>query len=371
MIKHRKDGDAMAQAYDVIREKTDQQELIDEKGGFFDKMISKSPVAKMFGGASDRAAGRVTAAKDIKKMQQMFNRTLGRNGGPVDLKQFVNWVAQATKLGQRVWELPTVKGLADGAGVDNKIEPNEVKQILPSLVDELHDLKAGGSASADPAPAPDVWPGPGEGEPEGTPPPAGGPAPEAPPPAGGPAPEAPPPEGTPPPAGGPAPEDPPPEGTPPEGAPPPAGGPPPEGEPEAGPEGEPEVDPAGGPTEADVENLADAISGMTESGKNLKGTAGLMGLTKVFRDTTGKDLTKVINMDPKIKQIFDRFVAEAPTAGSNAREMELANYLLNHQGIQGGVVNASTEKHGDVVSEQKIYNTLGSPGFMSSNWGRF
>ena len=68
---------------------------------------------------------------------------------------------------------------------------------------------------------------------------------------------------------------------------------------------------------------------------------------------------------------FDQFVAEAPTARSNVREMELANYLLNHQGIQGGVVNASAEKHGHVVSEQKIYNTLGSSGFMSSNWGRF
>ena len=82
-------------------------------------------------------------------------------------------------------------------------------------------------------------------------------------------------------------------------------------------------------------------------------------------------MRKVIHKDPKVKQLFDTFVAGAGTAASDVKERDLANYLLNHQGIQGGIVAASTEKHGSVVSEQNTYSTLLRPGFMSSNWGRF
>ena len=477
MNKYRKDHDNLYEAFNKVQEKQQLlnelhqlQNTLNEKGGWLDKTLAKSPIMnKLAGGVSARAQQRVGSKGDVKLMQQKFNQTLGGLGKDVDAEQFKGWLKQNT--GVDASSLPEVQQLS------GRIPNKQVMKMMPKLVDDMRAIKMSGTtaqAQVEPQDPNSVMGGaPAGGAPAGGAP-AGGDAnqqiqnlqgqltddnPDTPDEiaqlkaqiaelqkqlgqsggnASGGAPAA---SGNPAvsdvttgtdttgadttgtdttgtdigtdttgadttgtdttgtdigtdTSGGidqdvqgtidgmspdeldefektlasPGVEEPGSEagaeagGAPAGGA--PAGGAPAGGAPAGGA-------PATGPTEADVDNLADAISAMADSGKSLKGTAGLMGLTKVFRDTTGKDLTKVINIDPKIKQIFDQFVAEAPTARSNVREVELANYLLNHQGIQGGVVAASTEKRGNVVSEQRKYNTLGSMGFMSDKWGRF
>ena len=155
MIKHRKDGDAMAQAYSVIREKTEQQELIDEKGGLWDKALAKSPIAKAFGGVSQRAAGRVTSKNDSKKMMDKFWATLGRNNKPVSVDQLKYFLKQQVpQFKDHVDSLPALQNM----GGSDMLKPRQIKKMMPEVVDQIHEIIAGGTSNATPAGAEDVDP---------------------------------------------------------------------------------------------------------------------------------------------------------------------------------------------------------------------
>ena len=141
MNKHRKDGRALEDAYKLVYE---SNETLEEKGGFWDKTVARSPIAKaMFGGASRKAQGRVTSKGDSKKLMNQFYSTIGRNGGPVNTKQFINFLAKATHLSSDIQQLPTLKKiLASG----NQISPKMIKKLMPAITDDLHDFNNGGSA---------------------------------------------------------------------------------------------------------------------------------------------------------------------------------------------------------------------------------
>ena len=82
MSSKNKDLGNLVEAYNTM-----QAQQIDEKGGFWDKQLARSPIAKMFGGVSDRAQSRVQNKQVADNLKKMFNRTLGGNKQPVDVGQ--------------------------------------------------------------------------------------------------------------------------------------------------------------------------------------------------------------------------------------------------------------------------------------------
>ena len=141
MIKHRKDTQQLTEAYDMIR---NESQTIDEKGGMLDRALAKSPIAKMFGGVSQRAAGRVTSKNDSKKMMDRFWATLGRNNKPVTVGQLKEFFARTVpQLGSLKNSLPVLQGMGD----DEMLKPRQVKKMMPKMVDQIHEIIASGSSS--------------------------------------------------------------------------------------------------------------------------------------------------------------------------------------------------------------------------------
>lgn len=139
MYKHKKDHDALFEAFQQVQEK----QQIDERGGWWDKTLAKSPIAGMFGGASQRAQGRVTSKNDSKQMMDRFWQTLGRNNQPVDAQQLANFIAKQVP-GIDTTKIPEIQNLS------GTVTPKQVSQMMPQIVDQIHSVKAGGG----PAPQP-------------------------------------------------------------------------------------------------------------------------------------------------------------------------------------------------------------------------
>lgn len=143
MNKHRKDHQALHEAYNQIQD----NQQIDERGGWWDKTLAKSPIAGMFGGVSQRAQGRVTSKNDSKQMMDRFWQTLGRNNQPVDAQQLANFIAKQVP-GIDTTKIPEIQNLS------GTVTPKQVSQMMPQIVDQIHSVKAGGG----PAPEKDVDP---------------------------------------------------------------------------------------------------------------------------------------------------------------------------------------------------------------------
>ena len=107
MYKHKKDHDALFEAFQQVQD----NQQIDERGGWWDKTLSKSPVAKMFGGVSQRAQGRVTSKNDSNEMMSRFYQTLGRNNQPVDAQQLATFISRQVP-GIDTTKLPALQGLS-------------------------------------------------------------------------------------------------------------------------------------------------------------------------------------------------------------------------------------------------------------------
>ena len=91
MNKHRKDADALFEAFQQVQQ---NNQPIEERGGWWDKTLAKSPIAKAFGGVSQRAQGRVTSKSDSKQMMDRFYQTLGRNNQPIDAQQLKTFISR-------------------------------------------------------------------------------------------------------------------------------------------------------------------------------------------------------------------------------------------------------------------------------------
>ena len=139
MYRHKKDHDALFEAFQQVQE----NQQIDERGGWWDKTLAKSPVAGMFGGVSQRAQGRVTSKNDSKQMMDRFWQTLGRNNQPVDAQQLANFIAKQVP-GIDTTKIPEIQNLS------GTITPKQVSQMMPQIVDQIHSVKAGGSPTPEP-----------------------------------------------------------------------------------------------------------------------------------------------------------------------------------------------------------------------------
>lgn len=146
MNKHRRDSEALVEAFNKIFETTDP---IEERGGWWDKTVAKSPVSKMFGRVSQRAQGRVTAQKDTQEMLNRFHQTLGRNKQPVDAEDLKGFIANQIP-GLNTEQLPTLSQLT------GMLELKQVEQIMPGVVDDILDYRAkGGKQQPQPQPQPE------------------------------------------------------------------------------------------------------------------------------------------------------------------------------------------------------------------------
>ena len=140
MNKHRKDHDALFEAFQQVQNTQQDDELLEE--GKFGDMLGAT---FGMGGVRDRAKARRTASKDVDRMMKTFNSTIGRKKEPVNINQFLTWVGRTTRLGNEITKLQIVQDLIDGARFGPDIDPKEVKEIMPKLVDDMIDLKYGGS----------------------------------------------------------------------------------------------------------------------------------------------------------------------------------------------------------------------------------
>ena len=139
MYKHKKDHDALFEAFQQVQD----NQQIDERGGWWDKTLAKSPVAGMFGGVSQRAQGRVTSKNDSKQMMDRFWQTLGRNNQPVDAQQLANFIAKQVP-GIDTTKIPEIQNLS------GTVTPKQVSQMMPQIVDQIHSVKAGGGPAPEP-----------------------------------------------------------------------------------------------------------------------------------------------------------------------------------------------------------------------------
>ena len=139
MNKHRKDHQALHEAYNQIQ----NNQQIDERGGWWDKTLAKSPIAGMFGGVSKRAQGRVTSKNDSKQMMDRFWQTLGRNNQPVDAQQLANFISKQVP-GIDTTKIPEIQNLS------GTVTPKQVSQMMPQIVDQIHSVKAGGGPAPEP-----------------------------------------------------------------------------------------------------------------------------------------------------------------------------------------------------------------------------
>ncbi len=147
MSSKNNDLNNLVEAYTAIH-----TQQIDEKGGFWDKQLAKSPIAKMFGGVSDRASARVANKEKGKTILSMFNRTLGRNKQPVDVGQLREFLAR--QMGVDPAYMNSLEGLPQSGTVEYKA----VKNLIPDFVDQAQDAIDSGQYSpqqqqANPAPA--------------------------------------------------------------------------------------------------------------------------------------------------------------------------------------------------------------------------
>lgn len=170
MYKHKKDHDALFEAFQQVQE----NQQIDERGGWWDKTLAKSPIAGMFGGVSQRAQGRVTSKNDSKQMMDRFWQTLGRNNQPVDAQQLANFISKQVP-GIDTTKIPEIQNLS------GTVTPKQVSQMMPQIVDQIHSVKAGGG----PAPEPEEEVDPNSILNGDNPPPPGGGTDENPPPGDG------------------------------------------------------------------------------------------------------------------------------------------------------------------------------------------
>lgn len=141
-----KDNDAIFEAY--------AQQQLDERGGFWDKQLARSPVMKkVAGNLSSAAQGRVNSAETAKQITQAFASTLGRNhmkgmigrmAGKektpvIDTNQFKNWMFQATGVDPK--EVPALGNLSQP-----KLSISQIRELIPNVVDVAIDRKQSGPA---------------------------------------------------------------------------------------------------------------------------------------------------------------------------------------------------------------------------------
>lgn len=141
MNKHRKDHQALYEAYNQIQQ-------VDEKGGFWDKTLAKSPImSKLAPGMSARAGQRVGSKGDANTMIQQFNSTLGGQGKDVDAEQFKGWLQKSTRVDPN--SLPEVQSL------QGRIPNKQILKMIPKLVDDMRAIKMSGRGAAQPAGEPE------------------------------------------------------------------------------------------------------------------------------------------------------------------------------------------------------------------------
>jgi hypothetical protein len=151
MNKHRKDHNAIFEAFQQVQKKeqlvNESGMHLNEKGGWWDKTLAKSPIVnKLAGGVADRAGSRVTVKGDVNLMTKKFNQSLGRSKGPVNAQQLMTWLGRTSGLGSKVEQAPAVKDLL--AKVQSgMINHKDVVKSFTGVVDDLHNIKDGGIAS--------------------------------------------------------------------------------------------------------------------------------------------------------------------------------------------------------------------------------